>query len=743
MATEHEGILLRDYLKVVSKRRSVAISFGVTSFALVMLVTFALTPQYQGTTQVLIEKVDPPGLTGKYYYNQDDPEFFDTQFQLIKSHAVARRVVEMLDLEENYAAFVGDREGAFAILRPVKDWLSRSKNAVKDAVLRVLRLDNPITSSTSPELSRLDQIAGKITKGIEVQPILNSRIVAISYRSPNPEFSALVANTIAKAYIEQTLDMKMESIRRTLGWMSEKADEERLKLEAAERELQEYMRTNTLVTLEDRLAVVPQQLTQLTTDLVKAESKRKEMEALYAKARQVSGNPAAAETVPAIASSSAFETLQAQILKAEQYIMELSGKYGSKHPSMRKAVRDLDVLKSKKRHEIARMIESIKNEYELARSTEESLRLQLDKTKSEALNLNEKYIQYGVLKREMETNRQLYDALMARVKEQSITGENQQVVNLWIVEKARIPKDPIFPQKPIHAAVGLMVALFGGMGLCFLLEYLDNTIKDPEDAEGALGAPVLGAITLWSEKGRKIEEALLKDPRSIFAESYAALRTALLLSSADAPPKRILISSPAMGEGKTTTSVNLAYALAQAENRVLLIDGDLRKPRLHKIFKLGNKKGLSTYLAGTTGGDILEKGPVSTLTVIPAGPVPPNPSELLASSRMRTLLDTLGQEFDVIISDSPPLLSVADARILSRVFEGTLLVTHARRTTYDAARRSLKLLHDVKAHVLGLVVNGLDMRKSGYYYYEYYDHRPEPIPESRLTPPLGSSKTVR
>lgn len=713
MAIEGEGLNFRDYLKIVKKNRKTVAVFFVTTFVLVIMGTLAQTPQYRATTRAIIEKASSDPLSGGVYkYN--DPDFQETQFQLIQSYAVARRVVDMLSLEETYATYVGRYEQP-SLLEAGLKWLKKGERWAEQA----LGLSSPEDRKHKQGISKAARIAGKIRAGIEVEPVLNSRLVAISFLSPNPEFSALVADAVAKAYLEETLDMKMEFTRRTLAWMTKKAEEEQHKLEGSEKKIQEFMRANNLVTLEDKVAVLPQQLSRVGTDLVKAQTRREELEALYAKVKRVARNPEVAETIPAIASDPALRTLQSQILEAEQNIMQLSGKFGQRHPTMIKARGDLEVLEQKKAQEISRAVASIKNEYELARSAENSLGAHLRKNKSEAQRVNEKFIQYQALNREMETNRQIYDALMVKIKEQSITGENQPAVNFWIVEDASIPIGPETPRLAINALLGLVVGLFGGVGLVFFTEYLDNTVKDPEEAEAALGAPVLGVVALCREK-RAIGEMVLKEPRSAFAENYKTLRTALLLSSAEGAPARILITSAGSDEGKTTTAVNLALVLAQSEKRVLLIDGDLRKPSLHKVFDIGNKKGLSTYLAGRSGGDILVKGPVPRLTLIPSGPIPPNPSELLTSSKMETLLATLGNEFDIIICDSPPLLTVADSRILSRFFGATILVVLGGRTTYDIARRALKLLADVNARVLGLVLNALDVKKNDYYYQQYY-----------------------
>ncbi|MCF6179416.1 MAG: exopolysaccharide transport family protein, partial [Geopsychrobacter sp.] len=571
----NEEIHLRDYLRVINKRRGLVCSVFIVILTLVILGTFAATPQYEGKTQVLIEKVSNNNLTDGGRFNSFDPEFYETQFQLIKSQAVAKRVIEMLQLDKGSLRAPGLVEGRQNLLGGDEGALSSLKKSIREY------LSGGASEKVVAQRSVVDSMAAALGEEIQVTPVKNSRLVNISYLSPNADFAAIIANTIAKAYIEQSLNMKMDATRRTLDWMSRKADEERQKLKAKEEEIQAYMRANNLVTVENRMAVLPQKLAEISTALVRIETKRKEKQELYQRVSKVASNMTAAEAVLGLTSNNTLQILRDEILKAEQKVRELSAKYGPKHPVMVKAVGDLDILQSKKNEEIKRLIEGTRNAYEFALASEENLRAQMDRTKAEAHTLNEKSIQYDELKREMETNRQLYDALLLKMKEQSITGETDPV-NLWIVEKALVPLAAVKPNKIKNLLLGLIVGLMAGVGLAFFVEYLDNTVKYPEETEKILGLPTLGLVSLWQEKAQSIDRAVIEQPRSAFAECYKALRTAVLLSSVDGLPGRILVTSPAAGAGKTTTAVNLAMRLAQAGKRGLLMDGDLRKRRMHK-----------------------------------------------------------------------------------------------------------------------------------------------------------------
>lgn len=692
---DEREIHLRDYLKIIYKRRYTVYTFFTIVFIIVLIGTFSTTPVYQASTKVLIERVEPYNLTMMYpYYSPYDPEFYETQYQLIKSTSVAQKVVRMLSLESTYESyFKGEK----------------------------------ITPDGGR--SKADILADIVSGSIVVSPVKNSKIVNLSFMSTNPDFAALIANSVARAYIEEILEMRMTSSRYSIEWMTKKAEEEKAKLEKSEKVLQEYMRANNIVTLQDKVALTPEKLSELNTQLVRAETKRKELEALYNKVTGLSGNLRDAETIPAVSSEPTIQSLRSQILKAEQNIEELSKKFGKKHPSMIKAEEELRVLQQKRDQEIRRVIGSIRTEYDLARSNESSLRRMFSGTKAEAMDLNEKFIQYGVLSREVDTNRQLYDALIKRMKEQSVTEEIQSV-NVWVVEKAEKPSSPVKPRKSLNILLGIIVGLFGGIGLAFFIEYLDNTVKTPEDAEARLGVPVLGIVPLLDTKDENIEEIILKEPQSVHAESYKTIRTAIMLSSATRPPQNIQITSMGPNEGKTVTSVNLAITIARSGYSVMLIDGDLRKPRIHTVFRLNNLSGLSTYLAGaTTDIETVYKRPLTNLTIIPSGPVPPNPSELLGSGRMSELISLLNERFDVIVWDSPPLMSVTDSLILSKILDGTIIVTKAGKTTYDIVDRGLKFLKgrretDIETRVLGIVINGFDVKKSDQYYYQYYNYYP-------------------
>ncbi|MFC1769543.1 GumC family protein [Nitrospirota bacterium] len=703
---EEREIHLRDYLRVLRKRRGILVAFFIITFSLTLMYTYSLTPEYRATTRLLIEKSEMYSIT-EIGFTPYDPDFYRTQYQLIRSNLVAQRVVERLSDNEVFLYHFTHQDRGLKSRMP--RWLGGTKGKEQE--------------KGSPE-EWFDNVSNEISAHIVVLPVRDTRIVEVSYFSPNAELARLVAMNVANAYIEALLDLRMSASQHALEWMTRKVEEERSQIEKAEADLQAYTQKNNIITLEDRLAIVPQKLAELSTQLTRSETKRKELETLYKKIQSLLPSIERAESLPVISSDNTVSSLRDQILKGEQNISELSKKYGAKHPLLIEALEDLQILKQRKSKEIMRVVESIKNEYDLARSNERNLSRLLNETKNTALGINEKFIQYSVLKRNVETSRQLFDSLMKRIKEQSI-NEEVQTVNVMLLEKAKTPRSPVKPKKSLNILIGLFAGLFGGILLAFFAEYFDNTVKTPDETESKLGIPVLGMVSQLRmkkmDKGRRIETIVMDEPKSTFTENYKALRTAIMLSSSESPPKTLLVTSMGPEEGKTSTSINLALAIAQSDKKVLLIDGDLRRPRIHSVFKLNNKNGLSNYLAGTAG-KIIKEGPLKNINIIPSGPIPPNPSELLGSARFVKLLDSLKTQYDVIICDSPPALSVTDSIVMSRALDGTVIVARSGKTTYEVVRKGLKQFNDVNATVLGVLINAIDVTKGGYYYYHSYQY---------------------
>ena len=720
---EEREIHLRDYIRILRKRKSTIVIFFAIVFIMILVGSLTSTPVYSTATKVLIEKNEPNQILTNYTYVSYDPEFLETQSLIIKSIPVSKKVVHLLNLEKNFDTFMNQHTESGFILSAVKGWIKSMLPKISD----LLGLNNSEASMQSADTllrtkTKSEQLSEMISKSLMVKPVPDSRIVEITFSSPNPEIAAMVTNSVAKAYIEQILDMRMQSSGYSIGWMTRKADEERLKLEQSEQSLQKYMKDHDIVTIEDRITILPQKLAEVSSELTRAQTRRKEAETVYNQVMSVIRNKGDLQTLPMISENQALQAMNLEIRKARQQILEISKKYGPKHPLMKSALAEIDSLNANRDREIERIVASIKNEYDLARATEETLDQLLTCTKSDTADLNERFIQYGILKRDVETNRNLYNALVSKIKEQSVTDQIR-TVDVWVVEDAKIPEFPSKPNKPRNLLLGIILGLFGGIGLAFFLEYLDNTIKLPEDVEDRLGLPVLGMVP--ESEGLPENGAAPPVPIDMdtpIGESYKALRSAIQLSSQAEPPKALLITSVLPREGKTTTAIHLAMAMSQLDRKVLLMDADLRRPRISNFFAIDNAKGLSTYLAGVTDMKIAHKDVRRNLDVIPSGPCPPNPSELLASERYKTLIKLLKEKYDTVIIDSPPLLSVSDALPISKLADGTIVIVRSAETTWDAFEKGIKKLDDIQAKLAGIVINAVNIRTSGYGYYSQYGY---------------------
>lgn len=709
---QHESIdqeiHLRDYYHVIKKRKQVVGLFAAITFALVFLATFAVTPLYEADTQVLIEKNKESDLTVTGGVLSYDPEFLQTQFEIIKSNNVVYRVIDRLKLDTQYRRhFLGANDGFLsASLAGIKSFFSESGKG------ETLGLQ-------AKEPTDADRIAEIIQKRIETKPQRNTKIVLVTYQDPNPVMSSMVVNAMVDSYMAELLEIKMHASNYALQWMTAKAEEERKKLQQSEMVLQKYRQENNIVTVENKQVVVPGKLAEFSIQLSKAQALRKESEDLYNQLHMQENNPDAIESHPLLSTNLALQRIRDQILLADQKIAELTTKYGAKHPLMIKALSDREILNQEKAREIKRIVQTIKNQYLLAKSQEQNIANLLEGSKQEMITLNEKMIQYDIMQRESETNRALYDALIKNIKQQGAT-EHSQMVNVWVVKKAQVPEKPATPKKTRNILLGLVLGLFGGIGCAFFIEYLDNTVKSSEEVERRFRVPVLGIVGQIDEKNKNIESIIIEDPRSPTAECYKSIRSSLMLSSPEHPPKSLLITSVEPQEGKTSTSLNIARTLAQTGNKVLLLDCDMRKPRLHAILGISNRVGLSSFLSGNTDKEIVAKLEENNLTVIPSGPIPPNPSELLGSERMANLLQGLAKKFDYIILDTPPVMSVTDSQVLSHLVAGVVMVTRAGKTNYEMLGKGLKMLQSIHAPLLGIVINGMSKKVSGDYYYGGY-----------------------
>jgi len=533
-------------------------------------------------------------------------------------------------------------------------------------------------------------------------------------------------------------------------WLSKQLVDLQMKVETSQEKLVQYQKEHEILGIDEKQNIITSKLDELNKELTSAESDRMEKEALYHLVQSpdmgtvvaaADGDPDSKESSAAGNASSLLEKLREQQADLKIQMAQLNTQFGPSYPKVAQISSQLKEVEAQIQLELKKIVERVRGEYMAAVQRESMLNDAMEKQKQEANQLNESAIEYSLLKRDVETNRTLYEGLLEKLKEAGVAA-GLHSTNFRTVDVARVPTSPAEPNVPRNLAFGLALGLTTGIGLAFLMEGIDNTVRTPEQAQVISALPSLGMIPLGIKNtadaaSKKLSSGLaglptglrepvelvtVSRPQSQMAESYRALRTSLLLSSLGAPPKVIVITSALPQEGKTTTSLNTSVVLAQKGSRVLLIDADMRRPSIHKALNLGPRTGLSNVLTGsaTLQHAIVRSKDVPTLYVLPAGTPPPNPAELLASANLGKIFAELKDEYDHIVVDTPPTLSVTDAVILSTRADTVVLVIRSGQTTKQALRRARDLLLRVNAHISGVLLNAADLRSPDYYYYYEY-----------------------
>ena len=745
---------LRDYVRVFLKRRWVIITVFAVVVLFAAIKTFTATPVYQATAQIVIEKENPNLVSIEEVMAVDSTgtDYYQTQYKIIQSRSVAREVIRRLDLKNSPEFFPPPSDN---ILSRMKVWIQDALGIFKDWMVALLTTgEEDGSAGLADEDAALDsELVSAFIERIEVSPIENSRLVDVSVQAKDPAMSARMTNELVNAYINQNLEIKLTAAKNAAKWLGERINDMRKKVETAEKALLHYKEAQHIITdfSSDAENITAQKLAELNTQLIEAESQRVEAETRYHQAISIENTPDMLDSIPEVLSNELIIEVKKMEVVLFNRMSELSKKYGRNHPKMVAIESELAELKKRKGVEARRVVNSLKNKYKLALAREESLKTALARQKAESLSLNKKAVQYGVLQREAESSRHMYDMLIKRFKETSLT-EEMKTGNIRIIDSAETPQDPVKPNKKRNLLLAVILGLGMGFGLALFLEYLDNTIKLPDEIKEELNIPFLGAVPAFASNG--IPQRLPSDlvtihaPKSPASESYRGIRTGILFSSADKSPQVIMVTSVSPLEGKTTSAANLSVTLANAESRVLLIDADMRRPRIHKIFGLDRKIGLSSVLVGTESlKDAIVSSPVEGLDILPVGHIPPNPSEIIGSQKMGKLLDALRKKYARIIIDSPPILAVTDAVVLSQMVDGVLLVIRSGETPRAAIQNSLAQLQTVNAKILGAMLNAVGVGRDSYYYYQYshyyYGEGQEGIKKTprrkRNRPPLANT----
>ena len=701
------------YLQILYRRRYVAVSAFVVVFMGVTLYTVTSTRIYEASTRLLIERDRPNVVSFQEVLDQgaQTDDYYETQYAILRGRGLARRTIDSLKLW-NDPLF--NQQPGFS----VRGLLMTPFNAMT----RWFEPPRQIEAPGAEETTAQSRVIDRFLANLDVEAVRYSRLVDVSYRSSDPVLAAKIANALGEAYIKQSVELTSTTTKEASTFLTQQLAEQRAKLEASEQALQAYREQTDSVSLEERQNVVVQRLADLNAAVTKANTTRIQKEAAYNQVKIALENPAAIDTVPLILSNPFVQQQKTELATLQRQRAQLSEKLGPNHPDMIKVGVAIQNAEARIKQEVAQVVQSMRNDYEAALAEERSLTATLNRQKGEAQVLNRSGIEYGVLQRDNEANRQMFEALLKRTQETGIS-EELKAGNIRVVDQAETPRAPVSP----NTFNNLLIALLGGLGLAvglaFAFEYGDDRIKNPDELKKSLGLPFLGMVPALFDKS--ITNPLITGGApNLFNESIRSIRTNVLFSSADEGSRLVVVTSSAPGEGKTAVSTNLSLALAQAGHRVLLIDGDMRKPRVHEVFAQTLAPGLSNLLVGDKQlSDTIRESPQQGLWLMPAGTFPPNPAELLGSKKFRDLTAYLQQHFDWVIIDTPPVMAVTDASITANLAHGVLFVVGAEMTSKRVAQRAVEQLEMSQAKFLGVVLNRVDLEHNAYYYSRYY--RPE------------------
>lgn len=723
-----EDVHLTNYIRIIRKRQWVIITFFVIVVVSVTISSFLQTPVYKSTARILIEKETPNVLSFKEVLALDtsDTDYYQTQYTILRSRTLAKEVLQRLGMMEQA---MQDQSQGFSI------------RGILRGILNVVLSRKPLSEEAKIRAREQQAIDNFLNNIITIEPIKGSRLVDIGAYSTNPDLTAGIANTLVEVYIEQNLEAKLSASKDAGGWLAKQLNVSQKKIAESEADLQKYKEEHEIISLQDRQNMITQKLSELNTAVSNARIKRIAAETQYKQIQEYLNTDESTldsvaieklESISLVINNPLIQRLKVELSTLEGELSELLKKFRKKHPNVIALRSQISSVQDRINAEIKRIMTSINNEYELALAQEEELKAALEEQKREALELNQKAIQYGILEREVESNKRIYNELLQRTKETSVT-EQLETSNIRIIDRAVVPNYPVAPRKKLNIFLAMIVGSVMGTALAFFFEYLDNSIKTPDDIKQYLDIPFLGFIPKVSSENNSsphqratkhsVDTIVANEPKSTVSEAYRSLRTNVMFSSLEHGPI-ILVTSAGPTEGKSITVANLGITMAQSGSKTLIVDCDLRKPRMHRIFNIpATGSGFTGMIAnfGMNGNRVaVKRTRIQNLDLIPCGKIPPNPSELLSSERTRMLLEALGKKYDKILIDSPPVNVVTDPVILSQIAGGVIVIIRAGETRRDVVRRARDQLRDVGATILGGVLNSVDIEKDNYYYYSYY-----------------------
>jgi len=715
---------LLDYWIVIVKRRWVVLSCLLIVFTTVAIGTLKKKPVYEGKVLIEINPEQPNVLNFQEVLqltSVDIDSYRETQYKVLQSRTLAEHVIDGLKLN-CYPEFYRNRF-LFGLIERDPDKIpsasepgppDRSMNAYRNTVKHFI--DN-----------------------IDVTPVRHSNLVEVSFYSEDAELAARIANQLSSDYIDQNLQVKWDETIKASEWLSGQLVGLKAKLEKSDDALQSYARANSIIFVEEKQNLVNERLKELQEAYTKAQAERFQRESLYnfVQAGRV-------QDLPGVLDNRLVQDLSLRLAELERDYAQITATVKPEYPKAIALKKQIDAIQASLDRQKKNLSQNIIDSYRSALANERYLDQAVDEQKKEVNDIAEKSVQYNILKREVDTNKQLYEGLLTRMKEATVSA-GLKASNVRIVDSAQVPKAPVKPRVALNLALGIVLGAAFGVGLAFLQEYLDKTLKTPDEVEGLLRLPSLGLLPSYftdgTGKGNDKRLATVKhgsdsaiapavQTARTAIEAYRSLRTSILLSASPVP-KVLLITSAVPSEGKTTVTVNLGATLASLGSKVVIVDCDMRKPCCHRSTGVENKPGFVRCLTGHVdlADAILPVPGVPNLSVIPCGPIPPNPAEVLSSPVTPELLNKLRSQFEYVLVDSPPLLSVSDSRILSTLTDAVVLVTRAYSTPYDVVRRARGLLYAAGARILGVALNSVDPHKGGYgygygygyghYYYQY------------------------